>query len=105
MIASTMWLIPVGSMSRLIFSTTSAGVPGDREPVGKLGCRELERGRDVAPAERLDDGRKTVRVEPVALDLLARHRGDVESDDRAGGLLGGLGIRRDDADAPGADVE
>ena len=63
---------------------------GDREPVGKLRCRELERGSDVTPAERLDDRRQAVRVEPVTLDLLAGHRRDVESDDRSGGRLGRL---------------
>jgi hypothetical protein len=60
---------------------------GDAERVVvDLRRRQLQGALNLAPLERLRDGRDLGRVDPVSRQQLRRHRGDVEGGDNSGCL-------------------
>ena len=85
------WLTPLGSMSDLILSTTSSGVPATESLSAIVGRHAVDRSLDVSIPEGVEDGLHVGLRDAVALHLLDRHGRDVEGSD---GLGCGFGLRR-----------
>ena len=81
------------------------GSAGDRQPLADLGGRQVERSLDLAPHERLDDRLHLRVLDPVTLDQVGRHRGEVEGGRDPGGLLRGGRVLRDRPEHRGAEIE
>ena len=102
--AAMRWLTPDGSIS-LILATTSSGVPAKDSRSASSGLVELDALREVAARDRVDDRLELGRVDAVARQLLRGHRGGVDADHAARGVLRGRGVPADGEDDPGAEVE
>jgi hypothetical protein len=61
----------------------------ERQLLDVVGREQLVRALDVAGAERVHDRLQVGGVDPVAGELLRRHRRDVERDEQPRGVLCG----------------